>query len=283
MSQIDYKNLENVHSELNYLDSSVIKPEYFLYKLASGTQPRPPKPNKKILPIYDLRGHTNNATLDNNGFEFVTHPLPTLDYFDQSAVQKEYYSQCCQYVAQAMGASHVHAFDHNIRDKTLADLKQSNVFPPVRFIHNDYTEESAPVRVREIMGEKSEKLIEGRYAFVNVWRPLQGPVTDEPLTVCDAQTIKQSNLVSATLRYEERTGSIYSVYQDEDHRWFYLSKMKDDEIMLIKCFDSDSNGNSRYTAHTSFRLPDADESLTTRRSIEVRTIAFFCDNDANGN
>lgn len=199
MSQIDCTNLENVRSELNYLDSSITKPEYFLYKLASGTQPRPPKPDKKVLPIYDLRGHTNNATLDNNGFEFVTHPLPMLDYFDQSAVQKDYYSQCCQYVAQTMGASHVHAFDHNIRDKTLADLKQSNVFPPVRFIHNDYTEKSAPVRIREIMGEKSEKLIQGRYAFVNVWRPLKGPVTDEPLTVCDAQTIKQSNLIGLPL------------------------------------------------------------------------------------
>jgi hypothetical protein len=104
---------------------------------------------------------------------------------------------------------------------------------------------------------------------------LKGPVTDEPLTVCDAQTIKQSNLIPATLRYEDRIGSIYSVYQDKDHRWFYLSKMQNDEILMIKCFDSDASGTSRYTAHTSFRLPDADESVTTRRSIEVRTIAFF--------
>jgi hypothetical protein len=51
--------------------------------------------------------------------------------------------------------------------------------------------------------------------------------------------------------------------------------MQNDEILMIKCFDSDASGTSRYTAHTSFRLPDADESVTTRRSIEVRTIAFF--------
>jgi hypothetical protein len=278
MPQINCDNLVNVYSELNYLDASVNNPEFYLYKIASGAQPSPPKPNKKIMPIYDLRGQTNNASLDSNGFQFITHSLPSLNYFDQNTVQNCYYPHCCKYVAEALGASHVHAFDHNIRDKTLADIKQPNVFPPVRFVHNDYTEKSAPVRVKELMGKDAKTLIKGGYAFINVWRPLQGPVTDEPLAICDAATIKPPHLIAAALRYEDRTGSIYSVYHNKGHRWFYLSKMQDDEVMLIKCFDSSSSGTSRYTAHTSFRLPDAELSVTTRRSIEVRTIAFFGDN-----
>jgi hypothetical protein len=151
----------------------------------------------------------------------------------------------------------------------------------VRFVHNDYTEVSAPMRVRELMGHDAETLATGRYVFINVWRPLKGPITDEPLAVCDAPTIKPSNLIAATLRYEDRTGSIYSVCHDKEHRWLYLSEMQNNEIMLIKCFDSGLKGTTRYTAHTSFRRPDTELSITTRRSIEVRTIAFLGGNDKN--
>ena len=125
------------------------------------------------------------------------------------------------------------------------------------------------------MGEEAETLLGKRYQFINVWRPLRGPVVDFPLAVCDARSLEVADFVATDLRYRDRTGEIYSVRYNERHRWVYLSQMQPDEVLLLKCFDSEPGDHARYTAHASFRHPGADEDVLTRRSIEVRTIAFF--------
>ena len=51
------------------------------------------------------------------------------------------------------------------------------------------------------------------------------------------------------------------------HRWFYYSRMRADEAMLLECYDSDP-GRARFTAHTAFDDPTSPPN-------EVRTLAFF--------
>jgi hypothetical protein len=56
-------------------------------------------------------------------------------------------------------------------------------------VHNDYTERSALQRIRDLMGEEAENLLRRRYEFINVWRPIRGPLRDAPLAMCDARTV----------------------------------------------------------------------------------------------
>ena len=51
--------------------------------------------------------------------------------------------------------------------------------------------------------------------------------------------------------------------------------MRNDEVMLLKCFDSAVAGRTRYTAHTGFENTAAAADTPPRRSIEVRTILTF--------
>jgi hypothetical protein len=169
----------------------------------------------------------------------------------------------------------VHVFDHNLRDRELARQGAAGVREPVRFVHNDYTERSAPQRVHDLLGAAAPGLLAARYLFINVWRPLRGPVRDMPLAVCDAASLAPDDFVATDLRYRERTGEVYSVRHRPRHRWFYLSLMQPDEVLLLKCFDSAADGRARYTAHSAFRDPGAGEDVPARRSIEVRTAAFF--------
>jgi hypothetical protein len=39
---------------------------------------------------------------------------------------------------------------------------------PATRVHNDYTERSAPQRIRDLMGEQAEDLLHRRYEFINV-------------------------------------------------------------------------------------------------------------------
>ena len=51
--------------------------------------------------------------------------------------------------------------------------------------------------------------------------------------------------------------------------------MRRDEALVFKVYDSAADGRARFTPHTSFRDPTAAPDAPPRRSIEVRTLAFF--------
>jgi hypothetical protein len=178
-------------------------------------------------------------------------------------------------VRDTTGATRVLAFDHNVRSATLAERGEKGAQPPVRFPHNDYTERSAPQRVCDLVGgEEAEALLANRFAVINTWKPIRGPVLDTPLAVCEARSIQADDLVPTDLRYRDRTGEIYSLRFSPAHRWFYFSAMQADEVLLLKCFDSD-RGRARFTAHSAFDHPGAPAGASPRESIEVRTLAFF--------
>jgi hypothetical protein len=144
-------------------------------------------------------------------------------------------------------------------------------------VHNDYTAKSAPQRVRDLMGDEAEELLKHRYAEVNLWRPIRGPLLRSPLALCDAQTLAEENLVASDLRYPDRTGETYAVTYNPAQRWYYFPRMQADEAVLIRCFDSAQSGAARFSAHGAFEDPASPPDAPPRESIEVRTLVFFAD------
>jgi hypothetical protein len=167
-------------------------------------------------------------------------------------------------------------FDHTVRrriwgaeDRAAGTLRQ-----PVGRVHNDYTDTSAPQRVRDLMGAEAEALLQRRYEIINVWRPITGPLRDAPLAVCDARTVDPSDWVPSALIYRDRKGEIYAVHHNPAHRWLYVSDMMPDEALLLKCFDSARDGRARFAPHTAFEDPTAPADKLPRESIELRTLVF---------
>ncbi len=127
------------------------------------------------------------------------------------------------------------------------------------------------------MGAEAEARLRGRFAVVNVWRPIRGPLRDAPLAVCDARSVPFADLIPSDLIYRDRTGETYAVAHNPAHRWFYAPAMTTDEVMLIKCYDSATDGRARFSPHSAFEDPTAPADVLPRESIEVRTLAFFPD------
>jgi hypothetical protein len=273
MSQIQFEKLASVEAVLNYTEPTQVRPAFYLYEADTPEQRDARVSARHTVPIFDIRSQMAKVTLDDNGVCFVQQELPDLDFLNSGTVKSQYYSKCTELVKRATGASRVLAFDHNVRDKELAERDAAS--RPVRFAHNDYTEKSGPQRVRDLMGDEAPALLNNRYQFINVWRPLRGPVLDTPLAVCDAASLESQDFIATDLRYRDRTGEIFSFQYNEKHRWMFLRDMRADEIILLKCFDSATDGSARYTAHSAFRDPRAPADAEVRRSIEVRTIAFF--------
>ncbi|MBT5413843.1 MAG: methyltransferase, partial [Rhodospirillaceae bacterium] len=147
----------------------------------------------------------------------------------------------------------------------------------VRQAHNDYTEISGPQRVRDLVDDpaEAERLAEGRFAVINVWRPIRGPLLRAPLAVADARSVAEGDLQAADLVYPDRVGEIYELAYGSQHGWYYVPAMTADEALLIKSYDSARDGRARFTPHSAFDDPTMPEDAPPRESIEVRVLAFF--------
>ncbi len=59
-----------------------------------------------------------------------------------------------------------------------------------------------------------------------------------------------------------------------DHRWFYFPEMTADQALLLKCYDSVTDGRARFAPHTAFVDPTTPKDALPRESIELRTLVF---------
>lgn len=75
------------------------------------------------------------------------------------------------------------------------------------------------------------------------------------------------------LIYPDREGETLSVRANEKHKWHYLFGQTPEEPLLIKCFDSKTDGRARRVPHTSFVDPEF-TTAESRESIEIRALVF---------
>jgi hypothetical protein len=166
-------------------------------------------------------------------------------------------------------------FDHIVRNPVLAERGEKGARAPAKLVHNDYTSKSAPRRVRDLLPEEADRLLKNRFAEINVWRAIRGPIESSPLALCDAGSLGAEEIVPIDLVYRDRVGEIYGFLYNPKHRWFYFPRMTRNEAILLKCYDSADDGRARFTAHTSFEDPNRPPNAAPRESIEVRALVFW--------
>jgi hypothetical protein len=60
----------------------------------------------------------------------------------------------------------------------------------------------------------------------------------DALTLRDAESLSEKDLVASDLKYPDRTGETYSITYNPQQRYYYFPRMQADEPVLIRCFDS---------------------------------------------
>jgi len=225
--------------------------------------------------IRDGRAEAGELSLERSGFVLVEHKTAMKDFFDADELQRVYFPEVERLIQETSGASRVVIFDHTLRSGDEVERETRLIREPVLSAHNDYTEWSGPQRVREIMGEEAEKLLERRFAIIQVWRAINQPIESNPLAVADARTVAMEDLMIAERRYPHRVGQTYRLKHNPDHRWFYFPRMKRDEAIVFKVYDSQKDGRARFTPHSAIDDPTTPPGAPARQSIEARAFAFF--------
>ncbi|HSU06694.1 MAG TPA: CmcJ/NvfI family oxidoreductase [Acetobacteraceae bacterium] len=268
--------LTGVEGEFHYLSPTTERPHNYTYDPPPGV----PRSNAVYeghrLFVRNARPIAGDASLDREGFALVHHESVMRDFYNEDQLRETYYPESARLVAEATGAERVIVFDHTIRrriwgaeDRTAGTPRQ-----PVGRVHNDYTETSAPQRVRDLMGAEADTLLQRRFEIVNVWRPITGPLRDAPLGVCDARTVDPADWVVSDLIYPDRRGETFAVRFNPAHHWWYVPDMLPNEALLLKCFDSARDGRARFAPHSAFEDPTAPADKLPRESIELRTLVF---------
>jgi hypothetical protein len=275
MDGLALADLKGVVAPLNFMEPMAEKPFSYNYEPPPGTPLRNTRPETHEVMVRDARPISGALSLDREGFVLIRRPTAVKDLYDEAEIAAVYYPECGRIMKEATGATRVVVFDHIVRNEAKAAIKGSGVKMPAGRIHNDYTAKSAPQRVRDLMGEEAEELLKHRFAIVNLWRPIRGPLLKSPLALCDAQSLADANLISSDLRYPDRTGEIQAITYNPAQRYFYFPRMQSDEVVLIRCFDSALQGPARFSAHGAFDDPQSPPDAPPRESIEVRTLAFY--------
>jgi hypothetical protein len=266
-----------VRATLNYTVDNGRPPDYYFYEPDASVELNPPGTDAREVDIHDGWPNVDSFSVDREGF--VLKPFTArFDQFDDDAsVRSAFYPQIIEFVRQHTGAQRVEVFDHTIRKRLPADLKQQTTVqrPAVLLVHSDYTVASGPQRVRDIVPADAEQLLQRRVAFFNVWKPLYRRVDELPLAMCDATTHAPDDMLRMELKYRERTGEIYVMRYSPAHRWVYFPQMQANQALLLKTYDSEVDGRARFMGHTAFEHPNTPPDALKRESIEVRTMAFF--------
>jgi len=226
--------------------------------------------------IHDVRGKEDTIGLDKTGFQYVRHASKEKLFTDEDAIKTQYYKEVEELLKTHAGAKRVFIFDHTIRRSPTQDSfeQPKGQRGPGYIAHVDQTDVAAFNRVRDHLGADAERLLKGRFRIINVWRPIENNVAHSPLALADFYSIDyDKDLVSSRLIYPNKVGYTFGVKYNPGHRWHYLADQSPEEVVLIKCFDSDYS-KARLTPHSAFKDSTSPADAPHRQSIEIRALVF---------
>ena len=286
----------DIETTLNYTKDEGTRPYFYLYNRTEEEIQN--SPHKEMMQGTNVEvdvlvrdGRSHNLSLDENSFELVqqTTSLSTKDFYDNPEnITDIYYSEIADLVKKATGAAHVYVFHHQVRNKDRAGsvFEQANVQPYAAGVHSDSSPHHAEKTFIRFAGIRDNKeYTEGRFLYINAWRNISDtPIADNHLAVCDETSLVRPDdyiLADLFMKGYQMAQFKLSDRNSKQHRWYYFSRMKKDEVLLFKQWDSDTNRPARTCFHSAFSDPSAPDDAPPRESIEVRAFAYFPDHKPN--
>ncbi|RMD40784.1 hypothetical protein DV735_g4325, partial [Chaetothyriales sp. CBS 134920] len=255
------------------------KPYNIVEKPTDGSPQQNYGVDNEPVSLTDIRGHESGFDLDKDAFQVlqkIESKMTYKDWENDAKIRSVYYPEVEKTLLDNVPGSHkVTLFDYTIR------RNEPDAFrAPVHRVHVDQTARSTELRVRLHNPDEAEQLLKGRYRIINVWRPLNGPVQDNPLAFASADTVDDKDLIPIEHRYPHRTGETAGVRYNKSQKWYYWSGMQNDERLLLKCSDN-KVGVGQRVPHTAFVDPRTPAGARGRESIEARLAISHCKFCAN--
>ena len=270
---INTNNLIYARTTLNYL---------------SGMEPT-------AIPVEIMNGRLAEVSFDEHGFELVNHQSVALNLASRDQAEADHYTEIRAFAKARTGCDFVLFFPAVWRDPSSAAINED--YNPIQLVHSDYTEGYANVirnrdhpyhqlMTRFMEAEKvSSTDVESasRILTLQLWRNLGSDLMDYPLAFCDGRSVARDELLPHLVETYGGVPTRFESFlvmapttQPCPHRWYIFPRMKRDEVVVFRAFDSElaTAGRPFWTPHTAFLDPTL-ENAQPRESIEMRPICFW--------
>lgn len=241
--------------------------------------------------IRDVRAARDQFNLETHGFAFVRHPSsaatnPELREQNlslqgvHSDINEIYQSEIATYLQQLTGAREVIAQTSGLLVRTSNRAKKKSWATPATFVHLDFTEDSAKKFLRWSQEETGLEVKPfRRFMIFQTWRVISGGAQDNTLAICDGRSASGTDAIvmDSVIGPRDKPGAFFEsrlCLPNPEHRWYYLSEMQPEDLLVFKGFDSEIP-TSMNAMHTAFENLSAADNATPRVSVEARFFAFF--------
>ncbi|EME39476.1 hypothetical protein DOTSEDRAFT_56848 [Dothistroma septosporum NZE10] len=297
--------IATIPSEINYYHKQKGSDEYPVQHVGTVATKRLEYTTKPVN-VRDVRTCTEDFTVDTSGFQLIEHGIQEDILNEKREVKPEVFEQVQAELRKHTGATHAQVLNHFVRcdshesamkqaaDLSLDDRARLTVHSPNMAAHVDQSYRGAH-QILEVMPEPFHSQLtalsnKGRWGLITLWKPIQ-QVRREPLAVCDARTVPESDLrtaIASVGRDPPRPGQLkeqkmskttdleeWLIEANPDHQWYWASNMKSSEAWLFKIYDSKLDGTARRTPHCAISTP-YDEG-PARESCEFRCFVAWED------
>ena len=237
-------------------------------------EPDPQRPDHKSFEREVINARSKATSFKREGFKLLNHESSVEDFYDDQSVASAYYLEMQELAKKESSADEVHIVSHITRNEL--EAQKGKRLGAHRLVHNDFTPNFSQT-VKPII--ENTTFTPSKISVFNLWRRFDEDGLDAPFAVCDSSTVSEQELIPTDLfnYLDGEKGFTVEIYQssfNDQHQWYYYPKMKKDEVLMFKTFDS-LEKPFLPTLHSAFDEHSLRKGVSPRESIEVRAICLF--------
>lgn len=246
--------------------------------------------------VHDMRTMTPQPSFETKGFGCVSHTTKlTVDEFlggktpeGKQLLHDKYFPECKELVEKVTGSKKVLPYIFRLRQQSVKPkefAQRDMAVSALPVAHADRDRETAESGLVDQFGpEEAARLLKKykRFAQVNVWRPIGQTIQRWPLLLVDTSNVTDWDYDTHLARVYPTNDPRVAIRgakthdcvlkHDPRYKYCYASDVKEDEALVFSSFDSDIR---KFAPHGAFWDNNTADDAPVRRSIEVRTWAFF--------
>jgi hypothetical protein len=253
---------------------------------------------RRIGEYYPGLSPNSPECMDRLGVSLTHLESQCSNFYDSAEVERVFYPEIEKLLLDFFpGATDALAYNHDVFDKDYTGDRtedQANKNPGVNahyanIVHNDLNDNSGRVRCRELLTrnlrnfgreqryteEEADRKMSRRFMSINLAKPME-TVEQFPFVLCAWPSFADQPYITNYRIYDDRVGETQRFTYRPDHEWYWFPHQKRDEVSMLKCYDSMTDGSvSRWSFHTACVDPTAPAEARCRKNVVVRSFVFF--------
>jgi hypothetical protein len=236
--------------------------------------------------------------MDKLGLSLAHLETKCTNIYDSEEVERVYYPEIEKLLLEFFpDATDALVYNHDVFDKDYAGDRTENQAaknPGVNgnyamLVHNDLNDNSGRVRCRELLTknlrnfgrtqnyteEEADAKMSRRFMSINLAKPIE-TIEQYPFVLCAWPSFADQPYINNYRVYDDRVGETTRFTYRSTHEWYWLPQQKSNEVSMLKCYDSVTDGSvSRWSFHSACIDPTAPANARCRKNVVVRSFIFF--------